>query len=157
MRFNPEAFSIRVNRQGKPLRVPERLLLSVCRPVNAPALPVATYGYTLENCLDFGKRMIPDFPACLRGKTVLDFGCGHGFQAIAMAQAGAGHVHGVDIIPEFLEAGRSLAAKTRTGNVSFGADAEPGGYDVVISLGAMEHFGDPAAILRQMLSLARER
>lgn len=143
---------IKVNRFGDPLRLPERILLSVCRPVDAPPLAVATTTYTLDNALDFARKMLPDFDAKIRGKRVLDFGCGHGWQAVAMARAGAAAVRGVDIVPELLEHGRKLAADSGVKNVSFGAEPD-GHFDVVVSLGAFEHFADPEAMLRLMLPL----
>jgi len=153
MPFNREALTLRTNRDGRPLRLPERALLSICRPVNAPPLPVATTTYTPDNALDFARRMIPDFDKRIRGRRVLDFACGHGYQAIAMARAGAKEVFGLDIVPALLEHGRALAAKTGVNNVTFGTATDGKPFDVVVSLGAIEHFADPAAELRRMLSL----
>jgi hypothetical protein len=48
------------------------MLLTVCRPVQAPSLSVATVTYTLDNALDYATRMIPRFLERIQGKTVLD-------------------------------------------------------------------------------------
>jgi SAM-dependent methyltransferase len=148
---------IRHNREGKPLRFAERLLLSICRPVDGAPLSVATYSYTLDNALDYATRMIPNFPDCLRGRAVLDYGCGPGWQALAMRRAGATSVHGVDINAAWLETGRKLAAHHGISGVEFAFSPPADSYDVVISLNAMEHFRDAERELERICSLARER
>ncbi len=143
------------NREGEKLRFPEKLLLSFCRHVEAAPLPVATYSYTLDNALDFAKKMFPDFPERIKGKTVLDFGCGPGWQVVAMKQAGAAAVDGVDINDDWLDHGRSLAASAGVTGVTFAKTPPQRQYDVVMSLGSMEHFGNPEQIFRTMCSLSR--
>jgi 2-polyprenyl-3-methyl-5-hydroxy-6-metoxy-1,4-benzoquinol methylase len=155
MKLNKEAWQLRVNRDGRPLRLPERFLLALCRPVDAPALPVATYTYTIDNALNFARKTVPELESLIRGKSVLDYGCGPGFQAVAMARAGASHVYGLDINQDWLNAGRSLAETNGVRNIEFGTAPVSGGYDVVVSLNAMEHYTDPAAELTRMLSLTR--
>ncbi len=49
-------------------------------------------------------RWLLDHPEAVRGKRVLDFGCGCGIVAIAAACAGAGQVDAADIDPLALEA-----------------------------------------------------
>jgi SAM-dependent methyltransferase len=55
------------------------------------------------------------------GETVLDLGCGAGFDCfLASRSVGpAGHVIGVDMTPEMLTKGRANAAKSNTTNVEF--------------------------------------
>lgn len=154
--MNKEALTIRQNRDGEKLRIPERLLLAFCRPVDAQPLSVVTVSYTLDNALDYAKRMIPQFLERIQGKTVLDYGCGPGWQAVAMRQAGARRVHGVDINDEWLSHGCALAAKAGVDGVTFGNTADAERYDIVISLGAMEHFREPGKDLARMGSLAGE-
>ena len=86
--MNRQALTFTHNRDGEKLRLPERLLLAMCRPVEAPSLSVATVSYTLDNALDYATRMIPRFRERIQGKTVLDYGCGPGWQAVAMRRAG---------------------------------------------------------------------
>src|SRR5690348_5513057 len=45
----------------------------------------------------------------LRGKTVVDFGCGHGEASIELAENGAGAVFGLDIRGEILDGARRKA------------------------------------------------
>ncbi len=151
--MNKQALTLTHNRDGERLRLPERLLLAVCRPIEAPALAVATVSYTLDNALDFAKNMIPGFTERIQGKTVLDYGCGPGWQAVAMARAGARHVHGLDINDEWISHGRDLAARTAVTGVTFGKTPDREKYDIVLSLGAMEHFGDPGYHLARMCSM----
>src|SRR5437867_8446147 len=91
----------------------------------------------------------------IAGRTVLDFGCGPGLEAVEMAQRGATHVIGLDIREKWL-----TQAKTRA-NAAGVADrcifektwSEP--VDVIVCLDSFEHFADPAAILRQMRALLK--
>jgi SAM-dependent methyltransferase len=152
--MNKEAITLTHNRDGEPLRLPERLLLAFCRPVNAPPLPVATVNYTLNNAVDYAKRMISDFVTRIQNKSVLDYGCGPGWQAVAMRQAGAKRVHGVDINDDWLNHGRSLAARAGVDDVTFGPVPDAEKYDVVVSLGSMEHFREPGKELARMCRLA---
>jgi 2-polyprenyl-3-methyl-5-hydroxy-6-metoxy-1,4-benzoquinol methylase len=152
---NREAIDLKFNRDGEKLRLPERLLLAFCRPTQAPPLPVTTYSYTLDNALDFSRRMVPDFPERLRGKTVLDYGCGPGWQAIAMSQAGAAHICAMDINEGWLKHGRDLAQSAGINGITFSKQPDAPGYDAVISLCSMEHFPDPEGEMRRMASLTR--
>jgi SAM-dependent methyltransferase len=154
--MNREAFTLTHNRDGEKLRLPERLLLAVCRPVKAPSLSVATVDYTLDNALDFATRMIPGFRARIQGKTVLDYGCGPGWQSVAMRRAGARQVHGVDINDDWLSHGRGLAAAAGLDGVTFSKTPSAEKYDIVLTLGAMEHFGEPDKELARMGSLTGE-
>jgi SAM-dependent methyltransferase len=126
----------------------------MCRPVEAPSLSVATVSYTLDNALEYATRMIPRFLERIQGKTVLDYGCGPGWQAVAMRRAGARDVHGVDINDEWLSHGRDLAAGLD--GVTFDKTTGTEKYDIVLSLGAMEHFREPGKELARMCSLTRE-
>lgn len=93
-----------------------------------------------------GDRFFDD----IRGKTVIDFGCGPGAEAIEMAQRGAARVIGVDIRQSFLDTAQARAAAAGVADrcVFVTEPAEPA--DIVVSLDSFEHFDDPAAILRIM-------
>src|SRR5580704_2057596 len=102
------------------LTLEERLLLKLAKPEGAPHLG-ATDNYSLDNCLQFPRKTIPDFDALIRGKKVLDYGCGPGWQAVAMVtQCGAASVFGLDINPQWLDHGRRLAEQSRADRVQFG-------------------------------------
>ena len=85
----------------------------------------------------------------IRDKTVIDFGCGPGLEAIEIANRGARHVYGIDINERWLSVARERAQAERCQNVSF-FTTPPEPADVIISIDAFEHFGDPAAILKIM-------
>ena len=45
----------------------------------------------------------------IRGKVVVDFGCGRGTEAIELAQRGAQRVYGVDIVERLLAIARKVS------------------------------------------------
>lgn len=84
------------------------------------------------------------FEQSVRGKRVLDFGCGDGHQSNALAKLGA-IVTGLDTNPNALRRARSLYPHvTFTDHIPFGS------FDYVVSQNAMEHFSDPRAVLESM-------
>jgi len=91
----------------------------------------------------------------LRGKVVLDFGCGEGRDALELAKNGCARVIGVDIQEHYLEEAReralSLGVMDRCTFTSFWS--EP--VDVIISIDAFEHFADPDKTLCMMRSLLK--
>lgn len=104
----------------------------------------------LERC--FG----PDFLECLRGKTVIDFGCGDGVQAVMIAkQVPNCRVIGLDIQPRFLEKARAHAARNGVADRCLFAETTHERADVIISIDAFEHFSDPATILTTMSELLK--
>ena len=97
-----------------------------------------------------------EFFARVAGKTVIDFGCGEGADAVEMAQKGAKRVIGMDVREDVLEAARQRALKAGVENscVFLLPPKEPKELaDVVVSVDAFEHFTDPAGILRDMYAL----
>jgi len=95
----------------------------------------------------------PDLPELLRGKHVLDFGCGFGYQTAVLAKSlkyQCASAQGLEINPSYF-----IAAQRLHPGVTF-IDRLPGEkYDVVISQDSMEHFYDPEARLRDMMSALR--
>jgi 2-polyprenyl-3-methyl-5-hydroxy-6-metoxy-1,4-benzoquinol methylase len=86
----------------------------------------------------------------IQGKTVIDFGCGPGIEAVEMAQQGALHVLGVDIRQSFLDEARARAAAAGVADRCTFAVTPDRQADIVVSLDSFEHFQDPAAMLRLM-------
>ena len=98
----------------------------------------------LETC--FG----PGIWKQIEGRTVIDFGCGRGHEVVEMARRGARFVTGLDIQEHFLAEWRAEARQAGTsGTCEFVARTDKVA-DVIVSLDAFEHFGDPADILVQM-------
>jgi|SRR6185437_12760403 len=86
-------------------------------------------------------------------KTVIDFGCGDGDDAIELAQKGAERVIGIDICDEVLETARKKAAESEAGCKCAFVRSTEERADVLISLDSFEPFAEPARILQQMSSL----
>jgi SAM-dependent methyltransferase len=87
------------------------------------------------------------------GKTVIDFGCGEGHQAIALAPR-ADRVIGVDIQERWLVRARELAAKRGVTNVEFVRHCTAAA-DIVLSKDAFEHFSDVPGVLKTMAGMLK--
>lgn len=96
----------------------------------------------------------------LRGKAVVDVGCGGGILTEAMAGAGAA-VTGIDMADAPLAVARLHQAesgaeveylKTRAEDL---ADGRPGQFDVVTCLEMLEHVPDPAAVIEACRTLVK--
>jgi len=92
----------------------------------------------------------------IRGKTVIDFGCGVGAEAVEMAKRGARRVIGIDNVDYYLRRAAELARREGvTDRCTFVKDTHEKA-DVIVALDSFEHFEDPAAILRVMRNLLRD-
>lgn len=93
----------------------------------------------------------------VRGRSVLDFGCGPGRLALMLARH-AREVHGVDYAGEGIELARILADAAGLKNAVFSESeltrvvAEGRSYDVIVLAGVLEHLERP---LEQLAALAR--
>jgi SAM-dependent methyltransferase len=92
----------------------------------------------------------------IAGKTVIDFGCGEGSEAIELAQHGAGRVIGIDIREELLQIARHKARATAVAGICEFTDSTREQADMVFSIDAFEHFDDPAGILSTMDTLLKD-
>ena len=94
--------------------------------------------------LYFGNKQLAE----LHNKTVVDFGCGLGINALELAELGCKRVIAIDIQENLLAIGRN-EAKSRglSDKIKFVTSYE-GKADVVLTTDAFEHFADPTAILR---------
>ena len=92
----------------------------------------------------------------IRGKTVLDAGCGSGRYACALARLGAAKVIALDFGDDGLALARRLAEGAGVGNIEFHKGdlrAMPfaeGSFDFVFSNGTAHHTGDIAACTREI-------
>ena len=98
----------------------------------------------------------PDIFDELRGKVVLDFGCGEGQDALELAQNGCAQVIGLDIQEHRLQKARLCAEALGVGDryIFTSTWSEP--VDVIVSTDAFEHFDEPDKILRLMRGLIKE-
>jgi 2-polyprenyl-6-hydroxyphenyl methylase / 3-demethylubiquinone-9 3-methyltransferase len=98
--------------------------------------------------------------AGLRGKQVLDVGCGGGILSEAMARAGA-QVLGIDLSTPVLEVAE-LHALEAGADVQYRAIAaeelaqeRPAGFDLVTCMEMLEHVPDPAGALEALAALVK--
>jgi 2-polyprenyl-6-hydroxyphenyl methylase / 3-demethylubiquinone-9 3-methyltransferase len=102
-----------------------------------------------------------DSLAGLKGKQVLDVGCGGGILAEAMAQRAA-HVTGIDMAARPLGVARLHALEAGVRNIDYRevatealAAERAGSFDVVTCMEMLEHVPEPAAIVQACANLVR--
>ena len=89
----------------------------------------------------------------LQGRTVVDFGCGKGSEAVEMARRGAARVIGIDIREDFLETARRTAEAAGVSDRCTFATTTSEPVEVITTIDAFEHFSEPEKILALMGSL----
>ena len=95
--------------------------------------------------------------------TLLDVGCGPGRYALALAQAGASRVLGIDVSAPMIEIARQEAARAGlAGRCSFQVSAfadfaSQERFDVAVATGYFDYLEDPLPDLGKMLALTRGR
>jgi SAM-dependent methyltransferase len=124
-------------------------LLKRISPREPRYLSGATYAGKSKIKILLGEQVLQE----LRGKVVVDFGCGDGYEAIELAENGAGQVIGIDNRVAALRRARENARRAGMQDVCVFCSEGPEGADAIISLDGFEHFGDPGAILRTMYDL----
>jgi 2-polyprenyl-6-hydroxyphenyl methylase / 3-demethylubiquinone-9 3-methyltransferase len=102
-----------------------------------------------------------DSLASVRGKAVLDVGCGGGILAESMAVRGA-HVLGIDLAAKPLGVARLHALEAGVQNLEYReiatealASEQPSSFDVVTCMEMLEHVPDPAAVVAACAQLTR--
>ena len=92
----------------------------------------------------------------LRGKMVIDFGCGEGDDSIALAKNQAFRVIGIDIRESVLERARKEAQRNGVERICHFCTSTNERADAIVSIDSFEHFGDPGAVLVKMHELLKE-
>ena len=92
----------------------------------------------------------------IKGRNVIDFGCGYGMETIEMARRGATTVMGIDIRDSVLAVARTKATEAGVSSIcTFATTAPDLLADTIVSIDAFEHFENPAAILEVMAKMLR--
>ncbi len=132
--------------QGWPLSA--RILRALSRSTDEQDHAGGTELNVGEHALDFVLKTVPDFLELIRGRTVLDYGCGMGEQVVAIQSAGALRAVGYDPYLKVPPATASLAEFT--GQLPYEQ------FDVVLSSSSFEHFADPEREFVTMRDLIRQ-
>jgi 2-polyprenyl-3-methyl-5-hydroxy-6-metoxy-1,4-benzoquinol methylase len=97
----------------------------------------------------------------VRGKRVLDVGCGSGRYMIEYAKRGARKVVGLDFSSQMLCLARALAAQEGVQERCEFLEADfrrwefPERFDVVLAMGVFDYLENPVEFLRRMMALSR--
>jgi 2-polyprenyl-6-hydroxyphenyl methylase / 3-demethylubiquinone-9 3-methyltransferase len=97
----------------------------------------------------------------LKGKQVLDIGCGGGILADSMARRGA-NVLGIDLATKALKVAQLHAIEAQTENIAYReisaealAQEQPATFDVVTCMEMLEHVPDPASVVKACAELVK--
>jgi 2-polyprenyl-3-methyl-5-hydroxy-6-metoxy-1,4-benzoquinol methylase len=99
----------------------------------------------------------------LRGKSVLDVGCGSGRYALEFARRGADKIVGIDYAQEMIELAKAYAenikdkAKCRFICVDFAHHDFGEQFDYTVAMGFFDYLEDPSAYLTKMKNLTRSK
>lgn len=102
-----------------------------------------------------------DTHANLKGKKILDVGCGGGILSDAMARLGA-DVLGIDMSAKVLQAAQLHALEAQTPPIQYKeisvenlATEQPATFDVITCMEMLEHVPDPGSIINAITTLVK--
>ena len=121
----------------------------------APGPPTACSGSAYSQKSKLETLLGKGFFEAITGKTVIDFGCGEGTDAIEMAQRGASRVIGVDIRDDVLQIARKRAETAHVEDRCVFCRETHERADIIVSLDGFEHFAEPDAVLETLARLLR--
>ena len=91
----------------------------------------------------------------IAGRTVLDFGCGPGVEAVEMAERGATRVIGIDICEKWLTEAKARVDEAGVADRCTIERTWNDPVDMIVCIDCFEHFSDPLGILRHMRALLK--
>ncbi len=110
-------------------------------------------------CSKYEESFGPEIWKLIKGKKVLDLGCGEGQYILSLAEKGASVVVGLDILPGFTFA-KQEAINRGYKNAFFVQGTifslQDSFFDVVISHDSFEHFAQPEKIFAEILRVTKE-
>ncbi|MFH0775334.1 MAG: methyltransferase domain-containing protein [bacterium] len=114
-----------------------------------------------HNELSLLRKEFPQFSTLVKGKRVVDFGCGRGRQSISLVREEGCYVCGIDTNINILQQAKKLGSEIGIQNSNLIFVEHPPSemlrtFDIVISQNAMEHFPDPIAVLNEMKGLIHQ-
>ena len=102
-----------------------------------------------------------DQHAAIKGKTVVDVGCGGGILAESMARRGA-NVLGIDLADKPLKVAQLHAMEAGVANLDYRSVAaealaaeQPAQFDVVTCMEMLEHVPDPSSVIRACADMVK--
>lgn len=126
-----------------------RLLLLFCREPGTSDYPMSGVHYDQDSALRRLQEVFPHIEDMLPGKLVIDFGCGMGYQAVALARAGADRVLGVEIADDLVaKCKERVEQHALCGKISI-ERAIPANFkaDLIVSQNSFEHLLDAERVL----------
>lgn len=140
------------------MTIGERLLLFISRSPESSDYNDSKNEWTTKDALSLLIREYPNIGNLISGKKVIDFGCGAGYQSVALVSQYDCYVVGIDTNRNTLQKAIDLARAQRIleTRLSFKdriTDDMKGTFDIVISQNSFEHFDAPITIVNEMRSL----
>jgi SAM-dependent methyltransferase len=91
----------------------------------------------------------------IAGRTVIDFGCGEGHEALELARRGA-RVYGLDLQEDLLERARRRATEAGLHERCRVGCAPDARAELIVARDSFEHITDPASVLERMYGLLQD-
>lgn len=136
----------------------EKILLWFSKKYYEPDYNIEVKSYNIDNALDrlvsaFGLKFLEN----IKDKSILDYGCGGGFQVIAMALSGAKYVIGLDNRDYVFKDGINLSKEKQIETkVRFITSLEHNQkFDIIVSQNSFEHYSNPYNVLKEWIMLLK--
>jgi len=142
------------------MKLREKVLLLLSRELGTGDCEGGENEWDIDNALSLLKKDIQGFSENILDKNIVDYGCGSGYQSVALAKSGANYVLGIETNPVELKKARDLAETLNLNEkVEFKDKIDESlrsKFDLVISQNSMEHFPDPVRAINQMKYLLNQ-